>query len=149
MLHRSRESSLCGCTVLMPNDGGVSDSGRYWRVRVEQLTQVVVEKYALGIEGRPDAPEVVPARVEFGQLPCAARVYLAPVRPSLVAFEDLLDVPEVWFIGHTTVHMRGDVGRLALVSRAEPDVVGMHETALQREVDLELVALDTLLNLCY
>src|SRR5258708_35805074 len=152
MLRRSRESSLCGCAVLMailPDDRDVSNARRYWRICVEQLTQVVVEKYALGIEGRPHAPEVVPARIEFGQLPGAAHVYLAPVRSPLVAFEDFLDVPEVCFIGHTPVHMRGDIGRLALVSRAEPDVVGVHETALQREVDLELVPLDTLLNFGY
>src|SRR6266851_9398623 len=152
MLRRSRESSLCGCAVLMsilPNDGDVSNARRYWRICVEQLTQVVVEEYALGVEGRPHAPEVVPARIEFGQFPGAARVYLAPVRSPLVAFEDFLDVPEVCFIGHTPVHMRGDIGRLALVSRAEPDVIGMHETALQREVDFELVPLDTLLNFGY
>src|SRR5260370_2374103 len=152
MLRRSRESSLCGCAVLMsilPNDGDVSNARRYWRICVEQLTKVVGKKVDLGIEGLPHAPEVVPARIEFGQFPGAARVYLAPVRSTLVAFEDFLDVPEVCFIGHTAGHMRGDIGRLAPVSRAEPDVVGVHETALQREVDLELVPLDTLLNFGY
>src|SRR5258708_20214128 len=98
MLRRSRESSLCGCAVLMsilPNDGDVSNARRYWRICVEQLTQVVVEKYALGIEGRPHPPEVVPARIEFGQLPGAAHLYLAPVRSPLAPFADFLPRPAV------------------------------------------------------
>src|SRR5260370_10224554 len=115
MLRRSREFSLCGCAVLMsilPNDGDVSNARRYWRICVEQLTQVVVEEYALGVEGRPHAPEVVPARIEFGQCPGAARVYLAPVRSPLVAFEDFLERPEGWFIGHSPGHMCGVVASM-------------------------------------
>ncbi len=33
-------------------------------------------------------------------------------------------------VGHATVHMNGNIGRLTLVGRAEPDIIAMHEAAL-------------------
>src|SRR6266851_464211 len=89
-----------------------------WRIRVEQLAQVVVEEHALGVEGGPDTPEIVPARVERGKMLRVLCVHLAPVRPSLVAPEDLFDMAEVWFILHTPVHMYCEISRIAPVGRA-------------------------------
>jgi hypothetical protein len=40
------------------------------RIRVERLTQVLVEEHALGVEGGPDTPEIAPARVERGKMLC-------------------------------------------------------------------------------
>ena len=103
-------SSRIALVSIVPGYGDIGDSGRYRRVGVEQLAQVVVKEDALGIEGSPNAPEIVPTRVELGQISGAACVYLAPVRSSLVAFEDFFDMPEIGFIRHAAVHVYGDIG---------------------------------------
>src|SRR5690242_21904457 len=38
--------------------------------------------------------------------------------------------------------MRRDVGGVAAISRAQPDIVGAHEAALQRKMDAESLAID-------
>ena len=115
-----------------------------WRIGAEQGAQVAVEKHSLWIERGPDALEVMPARIERAQLCGSSCVHLAPVWATLVAFEDLFDVLEIRSIGHSPVHMHGDISRIALISWAEPDIVGLHKAALYRKVNPELIFLDTL-----
>src|SRR5215831_3730913 len=76
-------------------------------------------------------------------------MHLAPVRSSLVAQEDLFDMAEVWFILHTPVHMHREISRITLVGRAQPDIVGVDETTLQRKLDRETIAIDAILDLGY
>src|SRR5713226_9207479 len=142
-------ASQVGFVLVLSSGGNVGDIGRYRRIGVKQLAQVVVEEHALGVEGSADASEIVPARVERGQFRGGLRVHLAPVWSPLVAFEDLFDMLEIGLVGHTTVHMHGNVGRFALVGWAEPDIIGMYKTALQGEVNLKLIAFDTVLYLGY
>src|SRR5260370_35213806 len=115
-----------------------------WRIGAEQGTQVAVEKYALWIERGPDALEVMPARIERAQLCGSSCVHLAPVWATLVAFEDLFAVLEIRSIGHSPVHMHADIGRIALISRAQRDIVGLHKAALSREVNPEWIFVDNL-----
>src|SRR5713226_6829884 len=107
--------------------------------------QVAIEKHALRVEFGPDTLEVLPARIVCAEFRGGSRVHLAPVRASLIAFEDLFDAVEIRLVGHAPVHMHGDIDRVALIGRTEPDIVGAHKTALYREVDSELVLLDACL----
>src|SRR5205809_4217046 len=76
-------------------------------------------------------------------------MHLAPVRPPLVATEDLFDMAEVWLILHTPVHVHCQISRITLVGRAQPDIIGVDETTLQGEVDCETMPVDTILDLSY
>src|SRR5260370_1419327 len=89
----------------------------------------------------------MPAWIKLSQFPGCARMHLAPVRASLVAFEDFLGMGEVVLVGHTLVHMYCEVTRLALIGRTEPDIIAMNETTLQWKMHPELVLFDTRLNL--
>jgi len=125
----------------------VTDNFWYRGISIEQCSQVVIQEHTSGVERGADAPEIVPVGIERGQFLRRACVQLAPVRAALVAFEDLFDVGKIGLIGHTPVHMHGDVGRFALVGWTEPDIIAMHKAALEREVHRELVLLNTLLYL--
>src|SRR5947209_16414282 len=92
-------------------------------ISIENFAQVVIEENALGIERGADTPEIVPVRVERGQFWGCSCMHFAPMRTALVAFEDLLDMLKIGLVGYTAVHMHGNIGRVALVGRAEPDIV--------------------------
>src|SRR5260370_8485809 len=113
-------SSRIALVSIVPGDGDIGDRGRYRRASVEQLAQVVVKEDALGIEGSPNTPEVVPTRVELGQISGAACVYLAPVWSSLVAFEDFFDMPEIGFIRHAALHFYTNIASIALFATSNP-----------------------------
>src|SRR5260221_11327970 len=72
---------------------------------------------------------------------------LAPVRAARVALIDLLHGAEVALVRHALVHVHGNVGRVTPISGAEPDVVTTHEAALNREMDVEALVAQAVLNL--
>src|SRR5256886_14571909 len=101
-----------------------------WRIGAEQGTQVVVEKHALWVERGSDSLEVIPARIERAQLCGGSCGPLAPGRGAPGAFGDLFGVLGIRSVGHSPVHMHGDISRNAVVNWAEPDIVGPHKAAL-------------------
>src|SRR5450755_222990 len=117
------------------------------RVGIEERPQVTIKKETRWIERGPYAPEILPMRIERGQLLGGTCMHFAPVRPSVVAPEDSLDVLEICAVWHATVHMHGDIRRIALVCRAEPDVVAAHKTTLHRKMHAELLLVDALSDL--
>src|SRR5579863_9983952 len=91
----------------------------------------------------------MPVRIQCCQARGSLCVNFTPVWTALIALKYLLDVVEVRAIRHALIHMHRDVGRIALVGRAEPDIVLMHEAALYRKMNGELLLFDSILNLAY
>src|SRR5690242_8415783 len=112
----------------------------------KEFAQIIVEKDALRIERGTHAQKIVPVWIKFGQFSGGTSMHLTPVRSSLVALKDLFDSVEILTIRHATVHMNGYIGRRALIGRAEPDIVGMHEANLDGKMHFKLFLVDALLN---
>ena len=112
----------------------------------KQAAQVVVEEDAVRVEPRPHAQEIVP--VGIARAPASRRSACASC-PSADAHRSAgrsPRSPEILFVGHALVHVDGDVGRVAPIGRAEPDVVAAHEAALDGEMHAEAVLVDTRLE---
>src|SRR5579885_338230 len=124
-----------------------SVSRRYRFVSAEQATQIIIQKDSLGIERSPDAPEIMPAGIERCQAFGSLRVHFAPMRAALIALENFLHMLEIRLIGHASIHMHRNIGRLALIRRAEPDVIAVNEAALHWKMHSKLMLFNARLNL--
>src|SRR5713226_5905429 len=74
-------------------------------------------------------------------------MHLSPMWASAIALENLLKMLEIGFVRHPPVHMHSDIGRLALIGRTEPDVIGMDKTTPQWKMNLEAMLIDASLYL--
>ena len=101
---------------------------RHRTIGIKQSAQVIVKEETLRIKGSSNAAEIVPARIESCQPCCILGMHLSPMWASVIKLQNLLNMLEIGFVLHPLEHMHSDIGRLALIGRTEPDVIGMDKT---------------------
>src|SRR3546814_7588143 len=86
--------------------------------------------------------KIIPARIQRFEIARAQSVNLAPVRATAMVAENRFGTGKVFAIVHALILVHRDRGGVAAVERRQPDVVAFHVTVFDREVHLDLLALD-------
>src|SRR5262249_48899341 len=105
---------------------------------LENAPQPAVLEHAVGVHLGLNAAEVLPARIKPGQLPWSNVLQLAPVRPTLMLAEDLIGRLEVFQVALVLERVHSHEHRVALVRRAEEDVVLPREANLNGHQRLDV-----------
>src|SRR5581483_6474749 len=74
-------------------------------------------------------------------------MHLSPMWTPIIALQNLLNMLEIGLVFHPPVHMHSDIGRLALIGRTEPDVIGMDKTTPQGKMNLKAIPMNASLYL--
>src|SRR5215470_5641663 len=115
----------------------------------KQGFQVWIQEDALRVELIPQPPEVLPPGVSCGQLGSRHRVQLTPMRSPFVPLEDFFDSSEILFVRHAAIHVNRDIAGVPARGRAQPDVIRMNKSALDRKMYLKPVSFDAMAYLAH